>query len=442
MGKIVMKLPLKKSFIYAVSCLVVIIVCLSSLTIFSCYYLQKKILPNSNEGIIYITSVNQYGEEDTSIQRFRYGEETSIPMNIATGIFVEGETDTDELKKDINMASEFTIDKIENSFSALSSKRKAVYMTLAVVKVALPFLYSIIGIVMCGAWFYKKKLSVPIRLLSEAAKNISEQNLDFELTYASTDEMGMLCRSFEKMRHALYENNKKLWKMVEDRRVLMASVAHDLRNPISIIESYVEYLQFHILNRNMDKEDILEMIDKIAISSARLERYTDSLRDIHYLEEQELQKTICRFPELVDDISEAFLLFNKQKKICVEVENSIPRCEVLLDGQILYRILENIYMNALRYARSRIHIHFEMQGDYLAACIADDGKGFPEKLLHMKPHLFFTTDQTGEHMGMGLAVCEILCKKHDGSLEISNLLEGGAKVSIKIAVKKITELEE
>jgi nitrate/nitrite-specific signal transduction histidine kinase len=86
------------------------------------------------------------------------------------------------------------------------------------------------------------KLSVPLKLLSEATKQISAQNLDFSLHYNCTDEMGKLCSSFEQMRSTLHENFREMWNILEERKLLQASIAHDLRNPIAVIEGYTEYL--------------------------------------------------------------------------------------------------------------------------------------------------------------------------------------------------------
>lgn len=64
--------------------------------------------------------------------------------------------------------------------------------------------------------------------------------------------------------------------------------------------------------------------------------------------------------------------------------------------------------------------------------IQDDGKGYPEKLLKNSDLYFFTTEQKNGHMGMGMAICRIICKKHHGSIEISNNESGGAHTIIKI----------
>lgn len=64
---------------------------------------------------------------------------------------------------------------------------------------------------------------------------IAEEDLDFHMAYENEDEMGMLCREFERMRGQLEENNRRLWQMIEDERVLRAAIAHDIRSPLAIM---------------------------------------------------------------------------------------------------------------------------------------------------------------------------------------------------------------
>ena len=97
--------------------------------------------------------------------------------------------------------------------------------------------------------------------------------------------MGALCASFEQMRQTLKENNQKLWDMLEERRRLQGSVAHDLRNPIAIIQGYAQYLQLNLSGGGISKEKISFVVANILQTSHRLERYTDSLRTISRLEE-------------------------------------------------------------------------------------------------------------------------------------------------------------
>lgn len=437
------KSPLKRSFIYAVSCTTAVIAVLSLLTIFACYSLQKMILPDSNEAILEIISTDQYGEPEKQIHRVKFGQESPLPVVVSVSYMQQNEFDDlpDELDKTgTQMSTAFRIEKIENAFSALSAKKQAAYMALSAAKIVLPMLYSLMGIFLCAAWFYKTKLSVPIELLVSAAQKIAVQNLDFEISYPGADEMGLLCQSFEEMRLALYKNNRELWEMVESRRTLMASVAHDLRNPIAIMEGYLEYLQAHI--GTIPDQDVKEMVDHISVATKRLEGYTNSLRDVHQIEEQELCKTECDFPAFLDDLAEELLLAGKKQQLAVKVINDTPPCKVILDGQILYRILENLFFNSLRFARSWIQIRFELTNDTLIATITDDGPGFPDKLLQSAGQLFFTTDTSGQHMGLGIAACNIFSRKHGGGMILSNLPEGGACATVRIAIKSMMPEEK
>lgn len=71
---------------------------------------------------------------------------------------------------------------------------------------------SCLGTIIAVLLFYKHKIQIPLGELKEASARISEGTLDFSVAYSNEDEMGQLCRQFEKMRCQLEENNKKMWK--------------------------------------------------------------------------------------------------------------------------------------------------------------------------------------------------------------------------------------
>lgn len=108
-----------------------------------------------------------------------------------------------------------------------------------------------------------------------------------------------------------------------------------------------------------------------------------------------------------------------------------------LDEQIFYRIVENIFSNAIRYAKSKVNFGYSLTDGMLMITISDDGKGFSGEMLRKKNTFLYSEDKTGEHMGLGLATSRVLSQKHGGSLELSNIASGGACVTIKLAVHKM-----
>ena len=85
------------------------------------------------------------------------------------------------------------------------------YQSSDLVAIILCFLTAILFFVLDAAWFYRWKIRKPLGVLNLASQKISENDLDFTIPQPSTDELGKLCGSFEKMRLSLEENNKAMW---------------------------------------------------------------------------------------------------------------------------------------------------------------------------------------------------------------------------------------
>ncbi|MCH5261010.1 MAG: HAMP domain-containing histidine kinase [Lachnospiraceae bacterium] len=345
------------------------------------------------------------------------------------------EKDGKPVIKNYDLASiETTITKVENSYDMLSPKRKLAYQGCGVLMIALPAIFSMAGILLCGFFFYRQKLNRPLKLLSEATEQIADKNLDFVLSYEANDEMGNLCRSFEQMRHALDENNRELWKMIEQQKMVQSSIAHDLRNPIAIIEGYAEYLQMNLKTGHLTMDRILQISENMDKTAKRLEQYTESIRAINQLDEIEISRAQIPVEKFIADVIEDLSFMAAGQKIRLDRIGEIPKGLVWIDASILYRVLENILNNALRYAKETIHLSFEMENQTLTISVMDDGIGFSEEILKNKNRLLMPVSSEEGHSGLGLTISRLLCKKHDGRLELSNHSSGGATVKIIVGV--------
>ena len=114
----------------------------------------------------------------------------------------------------------------------------------------------------------------------------------------------------------------------------------------------------------------------------------------------------------------------------------MPAGRAVLDGELLYRVLENLISNALRFAEHQIELAFYLERGTLSATVTDDGPGFSEKLLQKKAALFYSEDTSGKHLGLGLAVSRVLSQKHGGTIELSNRLPNGDCVKASITIKQ------
>ena len=119
-----------------------------------------------------------------------------------------------------------------------------------------PFVYTVITMLVFASFFYRKRLKKPFAILEGAVDRIGRKDLDFTVSYASEDEMGRLCASFEEMRKSLEENQKEMWKLVEDQKQLNAAFAHDLRTPLTVIRGYSDFLVRYLPKGTISQEKI------------------------------------------------------------------------------------------------------------------------------------------------------------------------------------------
>lgn len=411
-------MPLRKSFCLYVCVTFFSVVLLSALTIGLCTTIQSHLLPVSDE--VLLTVWETFDDDRTNKHAFnvKLGE-TPTELPFLYGIGTEEETVQD---------AKYAVAAIERNYTSLPPKKRLLYQVSVIAMIAGPICLSFGGILLCGILFYKRKLKRPIDTLAIAAQRISTQDLDFQISSDSGDELGKLCRSFEQMRGALRENYQKLWATLEERKQLQASVAHDLRNPIAIIEGHAEYLQINLEKGTLGPEKVSAIVGNIQQAAKRLERYTESMRTLNRSEELEIQRKEVLFGELYQDLTADLSIITAGQSIALVCKNDVDGESVRIDAGVLYRILENLIGNAVRFAKSEIRLSFSNSSKGLEVTVEDDGNGFSEEVLKSQKSFFMPEGCDGEHSGLGLAICRIYCEKHGGALRLSNGGKDGACV--------------
>lgn len=421
-------LSLKRAYIFTVLSFVGIVVLLSAATIICCLRGRDYLLPDGDSA--YLTVEKQYEDGSTVFEIVEVSLEGGDWSPSVTG-YVEKEPEDEGVEgEDKRVLERYKIVKMEDGYSYLTPKRKIAYRVLGAAMIFLPVLYTLLGILISAVWFYRHKMSQPIRVLEHAIGQIQAQNLEFEVETVGEDELGRVCASLEEMRKTLYQNNQALWNMLEERKRLQASVAHDLRNPITIIRTCAEYVKLNISEGSVTEEELNGLIDNVQVAAKRLEQYTDSIRDISKLEEIETHLQPVNLTEVLPEMEEELGLLAKkeQKEFVVEVPEDALAGNV--DVSLLYRILENLVANAARYAKKAVWISCGTEGDGICIRVWDDGPGFGQKVLSERKAYFTTGDAQDGHMGMGLSICRILCRKMRGRLRLHNREDGGAEAEI------------
>lgn len=295
-----------------------------------------------------------------------------------------------------------------------------------------PFVILLIVIAFYARKFFKT-VEESLHTLQKGMLEIQTDNLDFELSCESQDEIGQLCISFETMRRALKESLESNWRKEEERKSIISGLSHDLRTPLTVINGYTELMLEDILTKEQRKQSILA----IQKNTKRLMHLVQSLNQVNKWQQADLlnQKEATDLEEFLKVCIEDYNLLASSKNIKMEYHLITDQKIIEFNVEVWHQILDNLISNSLRYTPQdgRIIISLEVKDEMIQLNVEDSGCGFKEKELEQAVIPFYQGDKSrnsGQHYGIGLYIVDYLVKKMEGELCLYQSHLGGAGVRI------------
>lgn len=350
------------------------------------------------------------GEKYSVSFEYREGEPVEEDMNDFLGVIGEGVST-------VALVPEY------------SSLDAAVDIALRVFNFACAPIYFLTALFISSMVFFRTKLKVPLEILDEASEKIAENQLDFTISYPRRDELGRLCVSFEKMRSALLQNSQELWRQMEERRRVNAAFSHDLRTPLTVLRGRTSMLLSDIPEGRATDEEIVEQLEAMSASITRLENYIDAMRSIQRMEDMEINREEISIDSLARALSDSAEILSGEKGSVFINESGMDKAE--LDQEIVLQVYENIFANAVRFAKSEVKTRMFTEENMLCISVEDDGPGFTAEALSKATSPFYkgSGNVNDGHLGLGLNICHILCTRHGGKVTVENGEKGG-KVTV------------
>ena len=291
--------------------------------------------------------------------------------------------------------------------------------------------------------FYKNRLKKPLSILKNGVTEIKSQNLEFVLDYPSEDEMGDLCRSFEELRQYLIVQYEEMWKKIEEQKQLNAAFAHDLRTPLTVLKGYSEFLARYLPKGKVSQEKMQEILELMTGQLDRLTAFSKTMKAVRSLDKYPVQREERELMHLYRVIEGIVGALNLGKEVMLFLEKpSLDEGKTgFLDENIILEVLDNVLSNAIRFANSGISITLETETIeeelFLLLYVEDDGSGFTPEELKQAVQPYYTEALEGEHFGIGLHICSMLCRVHGGTFSIANRMDGkGAIVSASFRISE------
>lgn len=283
--------------------------------------------------------------------------------------------------------------------------------------------------------YYRIKLKKPLRILSDATNRIANNDLGFVISYKKDDEFGKLCCAFEKMRSCLEDNSRATWRQIEERKRLNASFSHDMRTPLTVLEGNLDILLKFQDSGQLSTEDISEIYSVMDMQLKRLHRYVASMNQLQSLGDITISVKPVNSEELLKALKNTAEIICSTKKLIFF--GDIKANNVNVDMEIVLQVFENILSNAIRYANSSVEVVCKKEGRNFVVVVSDDGPGFDPETIKIATDPFYTTEKKSEvqHFGLGLNISKVLCQCHNGDIELKNLNNGGACVTVSFGTR-------
>ena len=292
---------------------------------------------------------------------------------------------------------------------------------------------SLLVIIVLTAKFAKQFRS-QLHPLMEATKEISRQNLEFEVGHSKIKEFEDVLVSFSDMKENLRNSLEKQWKAEQMQREQIAALAHDLKTPLTVIQGNADLINEteldceqqlyarYITNSSEQMQLYIKTLIDISRAAAGYQLHIEVLDLSHYLKQIALQ---------VDGLC-------KTKDIDFQISTTNLPESISADKLLMERAIMNVVSNALDYSPKGSTLRVAVSGEMgnIEIAVTDEGEGFShEALLHAQEQFFMGNKSrtSNMHFGMGLYITSSIIKQHNGQLILKNSDETkGAQVIIKI----------
>lgn len=268
---------------------------------------------------------------------------------------------------------------------------------------------------------------LPLNTLAHKIEHFDENTLTKRILLPETgDEVQLLAHSFNRMA-------EKLNRAFNTQKVFAASAAHELRTPLSILQTKIDVYRKKQAPTPKEQQNLLETFE---LSIARMSEMTNDLLEITNTRRLEKKEIIC-LRSLLEDIAESLEPIAQKRGVTLMIEGT-DHPLIYGNYNLLGRALNNLVENAIKYNTENgwVRIQIGKLDDQAIITISDNGIGIPTEFHSMIFEPFFRVDPSRSRKqggnGLGLAIVKNILERHDAKIRIK---EGTVGTTFEIQIK-------
>ena len=273
--------------------------------------------------------------------------------------------------------------------------------------------------------------------ITETAKRIAAGSYGVQIEKRYDDEIGALTDTINDMSLKINQSEKM-------KNEFISSVSHELRTPLTAINGWAET----IMNGEVrDAGDVKKGMGIIVSEARRLTNMVEELLEFSRIQDGRFTLSVepMDIKAELEDAVYTYREFFRREGIELnhfDCDEEFP--PIAGDPERLRQVFCNLLDNAAKHGGSgkRIDTAIARDEDQVVITIRDYGPGIPaEELPHVK-YKFYKGSSKARGSGIGLAVCDEIITRHEGTLDIDNAEGGGGIVTIHLPIRAQAVIEQ
>lgn len=296
-------------------------------------------------------------------------------------------------------------------------------------------------LILLMTYYYSRIITKPLLQINRITQKMASLDFSEKVPVRSEDEIGALSSSINVLSDNLKTHikeqqivNEQLHRDIENERKLetirkdfISAVSHELKTPLSIIQTCIGVLKdgiapkkteyyFHAIENEVQSMDALikDMLDLAKMESGTYTLTTESYRVVDLIEQ------VCHKLQVKIDEKHLKLIWD-----------SVEHCDVAIKPSLIEQVLVNIVGNAIKYSASGQSIILSVRRHGNLSCevhVENTGTHIPEDKLHKLWDPFYRIDASRNRnaggTGLGLSIVKQILELHGSEYGVRNTKEG------------------
>lgn len=279
-----------------------------------------------------------------------------------------------------------------------------------------------------GGFFLARHATKPVREIIKTTRSLDPTHLDQRLTIRGTND------ELDQISHEINQFVDQISKYLKSHRDFIANAAHELRSPLTAIQTSVEVT----LSKDRNLAEYQEELETVSEQCQELRHLVNQLLELAETDAA-IQKAILKpvdISRLADKSLNIFSGVAEEKG--VKLNSTLPAETIInADETKLRQVINNLLDNALKFTPEggQVDVCVEQTASEIKLSINDSGPGVPEPELKKIFDRFFQVDRARQRdsrrgNGLGLSICKSIVEMHGGTVEAQNRIPTGLQVTL------------